>query len=59
MPPENGERRLTAAEVDGVLGSFTARRREGRALGKGEVFRYQEFVNACHGIVGEAGAGGF
>lgn len=59
LAPEPGERRLTASEVDSVLSGFTARRREGRALGKGEVFRYQEFVNACHGIVGEtASAGG-
>jgi len=54
--PEPGERALTAAEVDRVLAGFTGRRAfsksniGGNGLGKrGEVFRYQEFVNSIAG----------
>lgn len=54
--PEPGERPLTAAEVDKVIEGFTGRRAFSRSaahnggLGKrGEVFRYQEFVNAVMG----------
>jgi Ca2+-binding EF-hand superfamily protein len=49
LAPENGDTKLSEREVDSVLKAFTGRRREGRALGKGEVFRYQEFVRAAGG----------
>lgn len=54
--PEPGERALTANEVDKVMAGFTGRRAfsksniGGNGLGKrGEVFRYQEFVNSIAG----------
>ncbi|PNH60074.1 hypothetical protein VD0002_g7508 [Verticillium dahliae] len=52
--PEPGERALTPAEVDQVMQGFTGRRAFSRnmqgGLGKrGEVFRYQEFVNSVMG----------
>lgn len=55
--PEPGERALTAAEVDKVMEGFTGRRAFSRnmqgGLGKrGEVFRYQEFVNSIMGANG-------
>jgi Ca2+-binding EF-hand superfamily protein len=58
--PEPGERALTEAEVDKIMAGFTGRRAfsksniGGNGLGKrGEVFRYQEFVNSIAG--GNAG----
>lgn len=52
--PEPGERALTMAEVDKVISGFTGRRafsksRTGGLGKKGEVFRYQEFVNSIGG----------
>ncbi|KAL2753379.1 hypothetical protein ACRALDRAFT_1072117 [Sodiomyces alcalophilus JCM 7366] len=53
--PEPGDRALTAAEVDKVIEGFTGRRAFSRnmqagGLGKrGEVFRYQDFVNSIMG----------
>jgi Ca2+-binding EF-hand superfamily protein len=54
--PEPGERALTAAEVDKVMAGFTGRRAfsksniGGGGLNKrGDVFRYQEFVNSIAG----------
>jgi hypothetical protein len=52
--PEPGEPPLSAAEVDKVLSGFTARRAFGKSMhgapGKrGEVFKYQEFVNSITG----------
>ena len=52
--PEPGERALSAAEVDKVMDGFTGRRAFSKSktamLGKrGEVFRYQEFVNSIAG----------
>ncbi|KAH7354303.1 hypothetical protein B0T11DRAFT_342414 [Plectosphaerella cucumerina] len=49
--PEPGERALTPAEVDKVIEGFTGRKAFNKSmqggLGKrGEVFRYQEFVNS-------------
>ncbi|KAK3313824.1 hypothetical protein B0H66DRAFT_537075 [Apodospora peruviana] len=56
--PEPGERALTALEVDKVLNGFTGRRAFSKSkaggLGKrGEVFRYQDFVNSVVGGNGE------
>ncbi|KAI1337920.1 EF-hand [Xylariaceae sp. FL0016] len=65
--PEPGERAPTAAEVDRVIAGFSGRRAFGKhmagGLGKrGEVFRYQEFVNSVLGSrgngSGEAGGDG-
>ncbi|KAK3944288.1 hypothetical protein QBC46DRAFT_374906 [Diplogelasinospora grovesii] len=58
--PEPGERALTAMEVDKVMNGFTGRRAFSKSkaggLGKrGEVFKYQDFVNS---IVGGNGGGG-
>ncbi|EQK98134.1 EF-hand-like domain protein [Ophiocordyceps sinensis CO18] len=53
--PEPGERALTAAEVDKVMSGFTGRRAFNRNMNaqigaqKGEVFKYQEFVNSVMG----------
>lgn len=50
--PEPGERALTSAEVDKVVSGFISRRAFNRNMNaqlgarKGEVFRYQEFVNS-------------
>lgn len=55
--PEPGERALAPAEVDKVMAGFAARRaftRSSKPGGKrGEVFRYQDFVQS---IVGGGGA---
>ncbi|KAI0455432.1 hypothetical protein F5B21DRAFT_503485 [Xylaria acuta] len=59
--PEPGERALAPAEVDKIIAGFSGRRAfskssMGGGLGgsrRGEVFRYQEFVNS---IVGGNGA---
>ena len=56
--PEPGERPLSALEVDRVLSGFTGRRafsksNMGGGLAKrGEVFKYQEFVNSITGSNG-------
>ncbi|KAI1502684.1 EF-hand [Biscogniauxia marginata] len=52
--PEPGVRALTPAEVDRIIGGFSGRRAFSKSmaggLGKrGEVFRYQEFVNSIVG----------
>jgi len=52
--PEPGERALTPQEVDKVMNGFTGRRAFSKnktgGLGKrGEVFKYQEFVNSVVG----------
>ncbi|KAI1822312.1 EF-hand [Xylaria intraflava] len=59
-PPEPGEHALTAAEVDKIIAGFSGRRAfskssmaGGGGLGgprRGEVFRYQEFVNSIMGV---------
>ncbi|KOS18518.1 Myosin regulatory light chain 1 [Escovopsis weberi] len=57
-PPEAGQRALSAAEVDKVVAGFTGRRAFNRnmnahmAARRGEVFRYQEFVNSIMGASG-------
>lgn len=56
--PEPGERALTATEVDKVMNGFTGRRAFNRNMNaqlgskKGEVFKYQEFVNSIMGSNG-------
>ncbi|ORY10631.1 hypothetical protein BCR34DRAFT_588435 [Clohesyomyces aquaticus] len=55
--PEPGERKLTEREIDMVVEGFSGRRafgKGGKGLGRGEVFRYQEFVASVTG----GGAGG-
>ena len=50
--PEAGERAMTEREVEQVLGGFKGRRtfdRKGTGLGRGEVFRYGEFVGSVFG----------
>ncbi|KAI0602972.1 EF-hand [Biscogniauxia sp. FL1348] len=53
--PETGVRTLTLSEVDRIIGGFSGRRAFSKSmaggLGKqrGEVFRYQEFVNSIVG----------
>lgn len=59
--PEPGERPLTEAEVDMVVGGFTARRAFSRHGGRGprnEVFKYQDFVNSVMGANGGSGGDG-
>lgn len=54
--PEAGERPLTEAEVDAVIGGFAGRRAFSRSMNGGrarnEVFRYQEFVGSVMGSNG-------
>lgn len=50
--PEPGERKLTEREIDMVVDGFSGRRafgKGGKGLGRGEVFRYQEFVSSITG----------
>ncbi|KAI9746767.1 MAG: hypothetical protein M1835_002439 [Candelina submexicana] len=53
--PEAGERALTERDIEKVISSFTGRRAFGKSSGglggakKGQVFRYQEFVDAITG----------
>ncbi|KAI5465496.1 hypothetical protein BGZ63DRAFT_399955 [Mariannaea sp. PMI_226] len=53
--PEPGERALTASEVDKIMHGFTGRRAFNRNMNahlgakRGEVFKYQEFVNSIMG----------
>jgi Ca2+-binding EF-hand superfamily protein len=50
--PEPGERKLTEREIDMVVEGFSGRRafgKSGKGLGRGEVFRYQEFVASITG----------
>ncbi|CAH0049079.1 unnamed protein product [Clonostachys solani] len=59
--PEPGERPLTAAEVDKVINGFTGRRAFNKNMNaqlgakRGDVFRYQEFVNSIMGSNGGSG----
>lgn len=58
--PEAGERVLSEREVDGVLAGFSGRRAfgsKGGVTGRGEVFRYREFVGGLVGG-GEEGKSG-
>ncbi|KAL2271872.1 hypothetical protein VTJ83DRAFT_1243 [Remersonia thermophila] len=57
--PEPGQDKLTALDVEKVIAGFTGRRAFGRsntvlgsATKRGEVFRYQEFVNTINGANG-------
>ncbi|KAH4124242.1 hypothetical protein HBI49_005590 [Parastagonospora nodorum] len=50
--PEPGERKLTEREIDMVVEGFSGRRafgKGGKGLGRGEVFRYQEFMASLTG----------
>ncbi|KAL9601152.1 MAG: hypothetical protein Q9219_002751 [cf. Caloplaca sp. 3 TL-2023] len=50
--PEPGERAMTEREVDQVVSGFTGRRAFGKGMGqsgRGEVFRYPEFVGSIMG----------
>ena len=48
--PEVGERPLSEREVEQVISGFTGRRAFAKGVGaRGEVFRYQEFVNSVMG----------
>lgn len=52
IAPEPGERKLTEREIDVVVEGFSGRRafgKGGKGLGRGEVFRYQEFVAGVTG----------
>lgn len=56
--PEPGEQRLTEREIDMVVEGFSGRRafgKGGKGLGRGEVFRYHEFVAS---VMGGGGGGG-
>ncbi|KAF2021991.1 EF-hand [Aaosphaeria arxii CBS 175.79] len=59
--PEAGDRKLTEREIDMVVDGFSGRRAFGKGskgLGRGEVFRYQEFVASVTGSGnGENGTG--
>lgn len=51
---EPGERALTPSEVDKIMGGFSGRRAFSKSMAgglgrRGEVFRYQEFVNSIVG----------
>lgn len=59
--PEPGERKLTEREIDMVVEGFSGRRafgKGGKGLGRGEVFRYQEFVASVTGGGNTAENGG-
>ena len=50
--PEPGENKLTEREIDMVVEGFSGRRafgKGGKGLGRGEVFRYHEFVASVTG----------
>ncbi|KAF1841683.1 EF-hand [Cucurbitaria berberidis CBS 394.84] len=50
--PEPGEKKLTEREIDMVIEGFSGRRafgKGGKSLGRGEVFRYQEFMSSLTG----------
>lgn len=50
--PESGEKKLTEREIDMVIEGFSGRRafgKGGKSLGRGEVFRYQEFMASLTG----------
>ena len=60
--PEPGEEdlRLSEREIDGILGEFSGRRAFGAkgmnaAKGKGEVFRYRDFMGSIVGGSGDVG----
>lgn len=50
--PEAGEHKLTEREIDMVIEGFRGRRafgKGGKSLGRGEVFRYQDFMASLTG----------
>lgn len=57
--PEPGERTLTAAEVERIMAGFSGRRAFSKSMNnglskRGEVFKYQEFVNSIMGGSGSS-----
>jgi hypothetical protein len=57
--PEPGERPLTEADIDKVINGFTGRRAFDRSMHgglgrRGEVFKYQDFVNSIMGSNGSS-----
>ncbi|KAH8176372.1 EF-hand domain-containing protein [Sarocladium implicatum] len=58
--PEPGQRALTAADVDKVMEGFTGRRAFNRNMNaqlgskRGDVFKYQDFVNSVMGTNGSS-----
>jgi Ca2+-binding EF-hand superfamily protein len=58
--PEPGERKLTEREIDMVVEGFSGRRafgKGGKGLGRGEVFRYHEFMATLTGGSGGENGG--
>ncbi|KAG9201720.1 hypothetical protein G6514_005336 [Epicoccum nigrum] len=58
--PDAGEHRLTEREIDMVVEGFSGRRafgKGGKGLGRGEVFRYQEFMASLTGGSGTENGG--
>lgn len=56
--PDAGDHRLTEREIDMVVEGFSGRRafgKGGKGLGRGEVFRYQEFMASLTGGGGDNG----
>ncbi|KAF1939094.1 hypothetical protein EJ02DRAFT_382422 [Clathrospora elynae] len=59
--PEPGEKKLTEREIDMVIEGFSGRRafgKGGKSLGRGEVFRYQEFMSSLTGGGANSGEDG-
>ncbi|KAI8938050.1 hypothetical protein NX059_005722 [Plenodomus lindquistii] len=59
--PEAGEHKLTEREIDMVIEGFSSRRafgKGGKSLGRGEVFRYQDFLSSLTGGGNEGENGG-
>lgn len=57
--PEPGERALTAAEVDKIVAGFSGRRAFSKSMAggrgkRGDVFKYQDFVNSIIGSNGSS-----
>ena len=58
--PEDGERKLTEREVAAVVDGFSARKAfgKGKGLGRGDVFRYHDFIAAASGGAAQEGSTG-
>lgn len=56
VPEQGNQKPLTKEEIDTVMSGFVGRKTFGKkSLGKGEVFRYHDFIGAVHGDVGKGG----
>jgi len=60
--PEPGDNSLTEREINRVMSGFTGRRAFGKSIGggigkRGEVFKYQDFVNSVAGGASAVGKG--